>query len=206
MTSRRLIDELSCNGILLLSDPHLPSAVKIVGGPRAKGSWWSAKKARVIFKELESLSSEPDVLTTRLVSGKVTFLHRRLWGHFLAVCTSRAPWQMSGLTAGARKLLRKIDDEGEVRADGLGPRGRTASRLLEQRLLVYTDEVHTEKGYHTRVLSVWSRCPKLEGFKSTGSDPASGMQALDEVLEALNSETGGKGTLPWWRQGYLKAK
>jgi hypothetical protein len=56
--------------------PNLAEAV--VGGP-IRGSWWGHPKGHEIFSLLESISESDDVLVCKLVEGKVTYVHRRLW-------------------------------------------------------------------------------------------------------------------------------
>jgi hypothetical protein len=49
-----------------------------VAGERVSG-WWGHSKGRLIFALTRALRDSPDVLTCRLIDGKVTFVHRRLW-------------------------------------------------------------------------------------------------------------------------------
>jgi hypothetical protein len=48
------------------------------GGP-IRGSWWGHAKGKQIFWLTRVLRDSPDVLVCRLVGGKVTYVHRRLW-------------------------------------------------------------------------------------------------------------------------------
>jgi hypothetical protein len=41
--------------------------------------WWSHSKGKLIFALTRAIRDSPDVLTCRLVDGKVTYVHRRLW-------------------------------------------------------------------------------------------------------------------------------
>lgn len=67
-------------GVVLVSGkgpvPRLTEAV--VSEPIA-GSWWSHPKAHEIFAVLQAVVDSGDVLVCRLVGGKVTLVHRRLW-------------------------------------------------------------------------------------------------------------------------------
>ena len=56
--------------------PNLAEAV--ARGP-LRGSWWSHRKGKEIFHAAEAVSESPDVLVCKLIEGKVTFVHRRLW-------------------------------------------------------------------------------------------------------------------------------
>lgn len=189
-------------GLLLLSDRSLPSVVGLVGGPDVKGSWWGHEKGHEIFRDLESLDAHADALVTRLVSGKVTYLHRRLWLDFISVATANEAWQSRGISSAARRLLASVAKEGEIRMDRYvggkdAPLFRDAAREIERRLLVYTDEIHTEKGSHAKVLMTWSRCPKIRDQRFALRPPAAAREALENLIDGLNSEFGGSGRLPW---------
>jgi hypothetical protein len=56
--------------------PNLAEA--IVGGP-IRGSWWSHPKGKEIFRVVKAVCASPDVLVCKLVEGKITYVHRRLW-------------------------------------------------------------------------------------------------------------------------------
>jgi hypothetical protein len=56
--------------------PNLAAAV--VGAP-IRGSWWGHRKGPEIFRLTRLLRDAPEVLVCRLVNGKVTYVHRRLW-------------------------------------------------------------------------------------------------------------------------------
>jgi len=57
----------------------IPSlAVSIVGGP-IRGSWWGHERSHEIYAVTSRIRESEDVLVCKLVEGKVTFVHRRLW-------------------------------------------------------------------------------------------------------------------------------
>ncbi|MDA4125578.1 MAG: hypothetical protein OK452_00025 [Thaumarchaeota archaeon] len=199
MSFQRLLRKFQAESLLLLSDRALPNVVGLVAGPQVKGSWWGHERGHEIFRELRKLEAHPDSLTTRLVSGKVTYLHRRLWPEFLSVATAREDWQLHGLSGAARRLLSRVDQEGEVRTDkmrsfkGLGE----AAREIERRLLVYTEEIHTEKGFHAKALMAWSRSPKIRDLRLRLGDPRAAKEKLEKLIDDLNSRYNGRGKLPW---------
>src|SRR4029078_7575884 len=53
-------------------------AEAIAGGP-FRGSWWKHPKRREIFRVTRAVRDSRDVLVCRLVQGKITFAHRRMW-------------------------------------------------------------------------------------------------------------------------------
>lgn len=68
------------HGVVLASARGpLPSIAAAVAGEPIRGSWWGHKRGREIFAALEAIADSPDVLTCRLVEGKLTFVHRRAW-------------------------------------------------------------------------------------------------------------------------------
>jgi hypothetical protein len=58
------------------SFPNL--AESIVGGP-IRGSWWGHPKGKEIFRATKAICESPNVLVCKLVEGKITYVHRRLW-------------------------------------------------------------------------------------------------------------------------------
>ena len=96
-----VMDRLKQDGFLLESDQKLPSVCTLITGEPLKSSWWSHPKAQVIFQVNELLEDHPDVMITKLVSGKVTFIHRKLWPEILAIGAAREPWQVEGLSPSA---------------------------------------------------------------------------------------------------------
>jgi hypothetical protein len=210
LNSRQLVHALEVNGVLMVSDRHLPSVVGMVGGPALRGSWWGHERGREIFSRLKTLETNPDALTTRLISGKVTYIHRKLWPDFLSIAISREGWQMEGLSQGGRRLLATVEARGELRMDSYqakiaSPRLREEAREIERRLLVYTEEIHTERGAHTKILMTWSRCPKIRDQRFSSRSPATAMGAFDRLVDDLNVKYEGKGRLPW-RQKYTQPK
>jgi hypothetical protein len=80
MSPKEAIAFVKRHGVVLQSArSSVPSlAEKIAGGP-IRGSWWGHAKGRVIFQAAQALRGSPDVLVCKLVDGKVTYVHRRLW-------------------------------------------------------------------------------------------------------------------------------
>ena len=80
MTTQQAICFVERHGIVLESarGPVPNLAVAIAGEPLA-GHWWSHPKAHSIHATTRAVRESPDVLVCRLVDGKVTMIHRRLW-------------------------------------------------------------------------------------------------------------------------------
>ena len=56
-----------------------PSLAEAVAGGPIRGSWWGHPKGHEIFRAADAVSESPDILVCKLISGKVTYVHRRLW-------------------------------------------------------------------------------------------------------------------------------
>src|SRR5262249_18474099 len=110
----RVLGELSRRGLLLKQDKRPPNVVGLVTGGALSTSWWGHPEGGRIFGVLEELDDHADVLCTKLLSGKDTFVHRRLWPSLLAVAAAREPWQQLGLTPEARRLLASVDGGSEA--------------------------------------------------------------------------------------------
>ncbi len=197
---RRVIKGLDRFGILLEVDSRLPNIASLVAGERIIGLWWTHKRSRLIWRVLNRFLVSGGSLTVRLVSGKVTFVHRRLWADLLGVCTSGEDWQSKGLSKDARSLLRTVEEKGEVRTDLTRWRKKAsigdAARELERRLLVHSEEIHTEKGSHAKILRSWRKWSSMSGFhESTEVDEAK--RKFEKLVDILNEEFGGRGRLPW---------
>jgi len=52
---------------------------EVIAGESIRGSWWGHPKGGEIYSILGFLEESPDVLVCRVVNGKITFVHRRLW-------------------------------------------------------------------------------------------------------------------------------
>jgi hypothetical protein len=57
----------------------VPSLAQAIAGEPIRGSWWGHPKGNQIYMLLNDVSDSPDVMRCRLVDGKITLVHRRLW-------------------------------------------------------------------------------------------------------------------------------
>jgi hypothetical protein len=57
----------------------LPSLVAFIAGESVGGNWWVHPRAKEIFQITRALRNSDAVLVCRLVGGKVSLVHRRLW-------------------------------------------------------------------------------------------------------------------------------
>jgi hypothetical protein len=57
----------------------VPRMAELIAGEPIKGSWWAHPKSHSIFAVVTQIKESPDILVCRLVEGKITYVHRRLW-------------------------------------------------------------------------------------------------------------------------------
>jgi hypothetical protein len=144
---------------------------------------------------LSELAHHPDVLLSKLLLAKDTFVHRRLWPALLAVANARDPWQLAGLSRPARRLLASIDSA----AAPVRSAGPPAKELIA-RLLVYATEFHTDEGRHEIALQSWSSWSAQSG--------AVVLDSVDEARGVLQEASGRLGApstaLPWLASGGVR--
>jgi hypothetical protein len=190
-------------GLLLETDARLPSVVSLIAGEPISGSWWSHPTAQKIFITLGQFADHRDVMFTKLISGKVTLMHRKLWPEIFALGTERAPWQMKELSKSARKLLELVDEHGSLRTDQVDwtksatVKPGEAARELEKKLLIYTGQFHTETGAHAKLLESWKTWAKRVGFKEERISTDEAKEKMEERIRKLNEQFDAKARLPW---------
>ena len=80
MNAKKAIRFVKEYGVVLASARGpVPRLTEAIAGEPIKGSWWSHPKSRAIFRVLRAVTNSKDILVCRLVGGKITFVHRRLW-------------------------------------------------------------------------------------------------------------------------------
>lgn len=57
----------------------LPRLVEEIAGEPIEGSWWGHRAGRHIFRVLTELRDREEIALLRLVGGKLTYAHRRVW-------------------------------------------------------------------------------------------------------------------------------
>ena len=167
------LNQLMKDGLLLKADPELPSIAGIVAGEQVRGSWWSHPAGRMIFRIIEEISDRPDVVMAKLIGGKDTFVQKRLWPFLIAVSTAREPWQLNGLTTSAKTLFKKTKQLGTMKAGG------TDAKLLETKLLVRSEQYHTESGRHEKLLESWEHWAQATGVQLDG------LPSVDDAKDGL---------------------
>jgi hypothetical protein len=188
--------QLQNDGLLLMSD-----LVYLITNERIRGSWWSHKLAQTIFNVSEMLEDHRDVMVMKLISGKVTFVHRELWNHIYSIGVARADWQLEKLSTNGRRLLDTLDHVGRMQTDEIGDefgaKPTDISRELELRLLIHAERIHTGSGKHAKVIEPWEAWAKRAGLRARAKDPVAARRFLEQRLANLNKKYNGHGQLPW---------
>ena len=185
-------------GLLLQADAELPSVATLIAGEAIRGSWWAHPRAHDIFAVCLALDDREDLITIKLLKGKVTHVARPLWPALFTLSRLRAPWQRRTLKPDAERLLQRVEREGELRLDRISWRGKrkpgVVARELEARLLLLTEEVHTEQGRHAKSLLDWEHFGRRHDLA-----PLASVAAAEHVIEeaALRLDVNAKATLPW---------
>lgn len=81
----------------------------IAGGP-IRGSWWGHPKGKLIFRLTRDVRDAAEVLVCRLVEGKITFVHKRLWPALVRMADSFDRDRLAALhevhtASGAHRIL-----------------------------------------------------------------------------------------------------
>ena len=80
MTPKQALAFVKRNGIVLESARGVvPSLAEAIAGKPVRGNWWAHPKADIIFHCSRAVRASPDVITCRLVGGRITYVHRSLW-------------------------------------------------------------------------------------------------------------------------------
>lgn len=101
------------HGVVLASAKGpVPRLTEMIVNEPIKGSWWAHPKSHQIFAILQAVADSEDVLVCRLVNGKVTFVHRRLWPALVRAAKRFSPAQIAQVheehTASGQHVSREV--------------------------------------------------------------------------------------------------
>jgi len=98
MTRRQALAFIRRHGVVLeAAHGRAPSLAEAIAGEPVRGSWWSHPKSQEIFAVTRAIRDSDDVLVCRLIKGKVTFVHRRLWPALVRAASHVPPDRLSQL-------------------------------------------------------------------------------------------------------------
>lgn len=133
MTADEAIAFVRQHGVVLsAAKGPVPTVSEAVASGPIKGSWWGHPKGREIFRVLRDLSDSPDILVCRLVDGKITFVHRRLWPALVRLAPRFEPRQIAQVheehTASGRHVTHDV-----AFPEWVPPEVKAAARELSER-------------------------------------------------------------------------
>ena len=184
-------------GIFMLSPMEgFPSLAAEIGGSGISSRWWSHARANDIYNAFRDLSENKDILTTKLIDGKVTLVHQDLWPSVVRLALDPV-WrgrQVRSLNKSSKTLFDTVERMGQVRLDFLAPdwpSGRKALNkdrtALEKRALVVSHDEHTETGAHEAVLESWDSFRKRSGMNVSELSRDSATDTLARFLRGKKS-------------------
>jgi len=99
MTPDQALAFVERHGIVLESTRRgsIPSLADAVAGEQLGGNWWSHASGKQIFAATRAVRDASDVLVCRLVDGKITFVHVRLWPALARLADRFAPTRLARL-------------------------------------------------------------------------------------------------------------
>ena len=96
MTRRDALQFIRENGAVLESARGpCPSFVEAVAGEAISGNWWAHPRSHEIFALTRMIRESDDLLVCRLVDGKITYIHRRLWPALIRAAERFAPGRLA---------------------------------------------------------------------------------------------------------------
>jgi hypothetical protein len=124
MTTDELLAALEAHGVLLESAKGpVPNVAELVVGAPISGSWWSHPDRHAVFAEINALAEHPDVVRTRLLNGKVTLVHRRVWPALVLVADRFPPERLAALherhTESGKHVVEEVPFPGWVPPESL---------------------------------------------------------------------------------------
>jgi len=113
MTPDEAISFIKEHGVVLASAKGpVPRLTEAIVNEPIQGSWWAHPKSHQIFAVFQAVTHSKDVLVCRLVNGKVTFLHRRLWPALVRVARRFPSAQTAQIheehTSSGRHITREV--------------------------------------------------------------------------------------------------
>jgi len=113
MNAAEAISFIKEHGVVLASAKGpVPRLTEAIVNEPIRGSWWAHPKSHQIFAIFQVVTDSKDVLVCRLVNGKVTFIHRRLWPALVRVAKRFPSDQISQVheehTASGRHVTREV--------------------------------------------------------------------------------------------------
>ena len=113
MTPTQALAFVKKHGVVLQSARGAaPNLVEAIAGEPIKGSWWGHPAGKRIFTVLDAVTESDEVLVCRLIDGKITLVHRRLWPALVRLAEAFPPERiaqaLSEHTPSGRHVSRSV--------------------------------------------------------------------------------------------------
>lgn len=146
VTPEQAIAFVQRHGIVLESARgSVPSLAEAMAGGPIRGSWWSHPFGRNIFQATRAVRASDQILVCRLIDGKVTFIHRRLWPALVRASGCLPAAQLSQLreehTSSGRHVTRAVPFPDWVPPATLAAAGALTERAALRMLNAVVPEV-----------------------------------------------------------------
>ena len=89
-----------------------PRLTEAITGKPIAGSWWAHPQSHHIYAILQAVTGSEQVLVCRLINGKITLVHRRLWPSLVHLAERFAPEQLAQVREEHSSSGRHLSREG----------------------------------------------------------------------------------------------
>ena len=114
-SKKEALDFVKRHGAVLESAKGaIPSLAQAIAGEPIRGSWWGHPKGNQIYMLLNDVSDSPNVVRCRLVDGKITLVHRRLWPALVKMATAFDSGAAGYCSRRTHRDWRASNDYGEI--------------------------------------------------------------------------------------------
>jgi|SRR5690242_463053 len=122
MQSDDALEFVEREGVVLASAKgRAPRLIEAILGEPITGNWWSHPRSSFIYNVLSAVCDSPDVLVCRLLDGKITLIHRRLWPALVRVAgrfdAAHLAWVRNEHLPSGRHVNREVAFPAWVPAD-----------------------------------------------------------------------------------------
>jgi hypothetical protein len=76
----------------------VPNLAELVAGEPIRGSWWGHPAGSAIFDAINEVADSGEVVRVRLINGKITLVHRRLWPALVRIAGRLRPEQLAAVS------------------------------------------------------------------------------------------------------------
>ena len=139
MTPEQAVSFVRHHGVVLASAKgSVPNLAEAIVGEPIRGSWWAHPRSHAIYAIFQEVQNAPDILVCRLVKGKITFVHRRVWPSLVRLCDRFPAEQLAQIhqehSQAGRHLNRVVAFpdwvSADIRAEAVGLAEEDASTAL----------------------------------------------------------------------------